>query len=277
VADGGDEPRDDAEGAQASARATSPEPPARYETPTEQRARLREEREHRRRRRFTEAGVALAALVISCAVFLVNGALFFRGSDMAVLEPDTVLFYRDPGPNGSSMWVALPAQMINAASADYGDVVTEASLAIGPKRTERGRFGYLALAEPVMSPNVEKGVADCAQGARCIPATGFFVIERPRTLLDVPGGGSRSANMAFMIEAVNCEGEPGFCSAMVGFDDALSHLRSRPDPMFRMTLRFHFDGAEEVRCRLTRDPIRRKAIFDYLQEKGWAQAACEKD
>ena len=52
---------------------------------------------------------------------------------------------------------------------------------------------------------------------------------------------------------------------------------SRPDPMFRMTLRFHFDGAEEVRCRLTRDPIRRKAIFDYLQEKGWAQAACEKD
>ena len=275
MADGGNTRQEPA--ADASARGeTPPHELPRYETAVEQRARLHEEREHRRRRRITEAGVALAALVISCAVFLVNGALFFRGSEMAVLEPETVLFYRDTGPNAASLWIALPAQMINAASADYGDVVTEADLAIGGRRGERGRFGYQALAEPVMSRDVAKSVADCPEGARCIANTGFYVIERPRTLLDVPGGASRAANLAFMVEAIDCTGEPAFCNSFRNFEDALAHLRSRTDPVLRMRLKFYFDGDEEVRCRLPADGARRQATFDYLQEKGWAQVPCER-
>ena len=248
----------------------------RYETAAERRERLREERRNRRHRRITETGVALAALLISCAVFLVNGALFFRGSEMAVLEPEEVLFYRDAGPNASALWIGLQAQMINAASADYGDVVTEAFVAIGPARTERGRFRYRHVIEPVMSQNVEKALEDCPEGARCIGNTGMYVIERTRALLDVPGGASRAAYLAFWVEEIACDGEPAFCGSFGGFEDALAHLRSRPDPVIRMKLKFHSDGAEEVTCRLPADPERRKVIFDYLEEKGWAQVPCEK-
>jgi hypothetical protein len=189
-----------------------------------------------------------------------------------------VLFYRDKGPNGSSLWIAMPAKMINAASGDYGDVVTEASLAIGPRQHERGRFAYRAIIEPApLANNSEEAVANCPEGARCIANTGFYVVERPRKLLDVPGGSSRSEHLAFMIEAVACESdETAFCSSIRNFDDALAHLRSRQDPVIRMRLRFYFDGEKEVACRLPSDRARLTAIFDYIQEKGWAGVACEK-
>ena len=248
----------------------------RYETAAERRERLHEERRHRRHRRVTEAGVALAALFVSLAVFLVNGALFIRGSEIAVLEPDEVVFYRDAGPNGASLWIALQTQMINAAAADYGDVVVKASAAMGPEEGERGRFPYMGLVEPIMTLNAEKAAADCPQAARCIVNTGFYAIQRPRRLLDVPGGASRSEHLAFMIEDITCEGDPAFCGAFTGFDAALGHLRSRSDAVIRMNLTFHFDGQLEVACRLPSDPVRRAAIFDYVQAKGWAAVPCER-
>lgn len=283
----GDEPHardapDDA--TRASVEAVEDDPPGdpeqpvetvvRYETAQERRERLHEERRHRRHRRITEAGVAMAALFVSLAVFLINGVVYLRGSRIVVLDPEVVVFYRDAGPNGASLWIALQAQMINAAAADYGDVVVKASAAIGPKRGQRGSFPYTTLVEPVMSREVDKAVATCPQGARCIPNTGFYAIERPRRLLDVPGGSSRSEHLGFMIERVVCEGDPSFCTTFTGFDAALEHLRSRPDPVIRMTLTFQFDGEEAVECRLPADPAQRAAIFDYLEEKGWASVKC---
>ena len=249
----------------------------RYETAVERRERLHEERRHRRHRRVTEAGVAMAALFVSLAVFMVNGAMFLRGSDIAVIEPETILFYRDAGPNGATLWIALPAKLINAASADYGDVVTEASVTIGPKRQERGTFRYRAIVEPSMAHDVSKVVETCPQGARCITNTGFYVIERPRKLLDVPGGSSRSEQLAFQVEDMTCDGEPAFCGGFTGFDAGVAHLRSRPDPVIRMDLTFYFDGEEAVTCRLPSDPQLRTAIFDYLEDKGWAQVECQRN
>jgi hypothetical protein len=248
----------------------------RYETAAERRERLHEERRHRRHRRVTEAGVALAALFVSLAVFLVNGALFIRGSEIAVLEPDEIVFYRDAGPNGASLWFAMQTQMINAAAGDYGDVVVNASAAIGPEKGERGRFPYMGLVEPIMTLHAEKAAEDCPEAARCIVNTGFYAIQRPRRLLDVPGGSSRSEHLAFMVEEVTCQGDPAFCASLTGFDAALDHLRSRSDPVIRMNLTFHFDGEQSVVCRLPSDGTRRAAIFDYLQEKGWAAVPCER-
>jgi len=275
VGDGSDKPREaDPEGDPDAPVPPGEQVPARYETPREQQLRLREEREHRRRRRITEAGVALAALFVSLSVFMINGLLYLRGSQVAVLPPESVTLYRDTGPNGSALWVAMQAQMINAAAADYGDVAVSADVAFGPRRQERGRFAYAALVEPTMTNDVEKAVENCPQGARCIANTGFNVIERPRKLLDVPGGTSRSEYLAFLIEGHQCKGEPAYCHAFGGFEDAVEHLRSLQQPVIRLNLEFYFDGKRSVACRLSPDPKVRAAVFDYLVEKGWAAVEC---
>ena len=248
----------------------------RYETAAERKERLHEERRHRRHRRVTEAGVALAALFVSLAVFMVNGAVYLRGSRIVVLDPEEVLFYRTTGPAGASLKIAVPARMINAAAGDYGDVVVAASLAIGPKQAERGSFRHTELVEAAMNQHPERMVENCPQAARCIAGTGHYVIERARKLLDVPGGSSRSEYLGFTIERLECVGDPAFCATFNGFDDAVAHLRAQRQPVvIRLLLKFQFDGRRTVRCTLTQDAAMRTAIFDYLTEKGWASAACE--
>ena len=246
----------------------------RYETAAERQDRLHEERRHRRHRRITEAGVALAALFVSLAVFMINGAMFLRGSEIAVLEPEAVLLYRSSGPSGSTLKIAVPARMINAAAGDYGDVVVDASVAIGPRRGERGRFRHTELVEPARTEDVEQAVANCPQGARCVPNTGHYVIERQPKLLDVPGGSSRSEYLAFSIEDYNCKGDPAFCNTFDGFDSAVSHLRAQPHPVIRLRLDFHFDGKRTIRCELPGSLAKRAAILAYLTEKGWATVEC---
>ena len=294
MANGGDrpeEPEGDAYAADAAEDGRTPDPAVeedppgdpeqpvetvvRYESASERRERLHEERRQRRHRRITEAGVALAALFVSLAVFLVNGAVYLRGSRIVVLDPEEVLFYRSTGPAGSSLKIAVPARMINAAAGDYGDVVVDASVAIGPKQGERGRFRHTELVEASMSQQPERMVENCPQGARCVANTGHYVIERARKLLDVPGGTSRSEYLGFRIERLECVGDPAFCRTFNGFDDAVSHLRAQRQPVIRLLLRYQFDGRRTVRCTLTPDAAMRTAIFDYLTEKGWASAVCE--
>jgi hypothetical protein len=242
-----------------------------------EREKFRQERAHMQRLRITEAGVALAALFVSCTVFLLNGALFMRGSSVSVLEPRTVLFYRDAGPNGASLWIAVQASMINAASPDYGDVIERAWISIGPQVTP-ARFQYDALIEPVpMTRDVEGAVKNCPNGARCIPATGFYVVSRPDQLLDVPGGASLSPYMSFLVENIECEGPEDVCARFQNYETVVRLIRSLPDPFVRITIKMHFDGRKTVHCALPKDPAFRKAIFDYLDEKGWAEVQCQTD
>ena len=249
----------------------------RYETAEERRERLKEERSHRRHRRVTEAGVALAALFVSLAVFMVNGAVYLRGSEIAVLPPEQIWLYREEGPGGATLWVAVPALMINAARADYGDVVVHAHAALGRREQLRqARFAYNALTEPTLTPQVAKSVENCPQGARCLPATGMYVIERPKRLLDVPGGASRSEQLAFQIEPINCEGDRTECARFSGYEASVQYLRAQPRPVISVEFQFHFDGRKRVECELTSDPQALAAIFSYLEEKGWASPACER-
>jgi hypothetical protein len=191
------------------------------------------------------------------------------------MQPDHFLLYRDTGPHGSDLYLAVPVAMINAASADYGDVVTRATVLTHTGQPSAGAFDYEAVVEPVVTPMVERGLENCPQGARCIPATGFYVIERPARLLDVPGGSSRSEYLSFLLTSENCNGSSNYCRQFDGFDAAVQALRLQPDPRIRVHLQFHFDGDHEVQCRLPQASADRDAIFDYLTTKGWAMPACE--
>jgi hypothetical protein len=243
----------------------------------EQRESLRQERARFHRLRISETGVALAALLVSLTVFMLNGALSLRGSQVALLQPKTALLYRDSGPNGSVLWIAVQASMINAARADYGDIVERAWLSLEPQ-VGGAEFPYEAIIEPVtMTRDVETAVKNCPNGARCIPGTGFYVVERPEQLIDLPGGASRSAHMAFAIGGPLCGGDQAACARFMSYTAAVDTLRALPDPVIRMSLKMHFDGEKKVECALSRDPQMRKAIFDYLDEKGWAEVACVED
>ena len=229
----------------------------------------------RRFPRITEAGVALVALLVSGSAFLINGMLYLRGSDLVLLQPDHFLLYRDKGPHGSDLYLAVPTRIVNAAGADFGDVVIRAEAQVFSGRKAPGVFPYEALIEPVIAPNVDTAVANCPHGARCIPATGFYVIERPARLLDIPGGGSRSEYLSFMISRANCSGSTVYCSRFGGFDKGLAVLRAESAPVIRVVVRFQFDGDHAMECRLPPEAAQRAAIFDYLAEKGWALPSCE--
>jgi hypothetical protein len=228
----------------------------------------------KRRFRITEAGVALIALLVSGTSFLINGAFFLRGSEMVILPPENWLLYRDGGPHGADLYLAMPLNVVNAAGADFGDVVVRAEVQIFSGRKAPGVFPYSGLVEPVLTPQVEAGVANCPQGARCIANTGFYVIERPAKLLDVPGGGSRSEFLTFLLSPNNCLGSEQYCASFNQFDNAVAALRREPEPVIRVVVRYQFDGDHTVECRLTKDAQLRGKILDYLQDKGWTMQPC---
>jgi len=231
----------------------------------------------RKRRRFpriTEAGVALVALLVSGTAFLINGWMYVRGSDMVLMQPDNWILYRDTGPYGADLYLAVPVQIVNAAGADFGDVVTRAEVQVSSGRKAPGVFPFSAISEPVPAAQVEEAVANCPQGARCIANTGFYVIERPAKLLDVPGGGSRSDYVTFQLSTNNCLGSTAYCRGFGNFDAAVASLRAEQEPVIRLVVRFQFDGDHSLECRLTPDKKLRSQIFDYLQVKGWARQVC---
>ena len=229
----------------------------------------------RRQRRFriTEAGVALIALLVSGSSFFINGLVYLRGSEMVLLPPDSWVMYRDTGPYGSDLYLSVPVQVMNAAGTDYGDVVVRAEAQVFSGRKAPGVFPISGLIEPVASVDPATAV-DCPQGARCIINTGFYVIERPAKLLDVPGGGSRSEYLNFQLSIANCLGSKAYCDQFQTFETALKALRTEPLPVIRIVVRFQFDGDHTIECRLTPNGRERGQVFDYLHAKGWAMQPC---
>jgi hypothetical protein len=215
----------------------------------------------------------MVALLVSGTAFLINGMIYLRGSDMVLLEPDSWLMYRDAGPYGSDLYLSVPVQIVNAAGVDFGDVVIRAEAQVFSGRKAPGVFPISGLAEPVASV-ADAAAAPCPQGARCIANTGFYVIERPAKLLDVPGGGSRSEYLNFQISTANCLGSRVYCDRFQSFDTALAALRQESQPVIRIVVRFQFDGDHTIECRLTPNGGERRQIFDYLGAKGWTMQPC---
>lgn len=241
--------------------------------PDGERAQLRREREHLRRLRINEAGVALAALLVSVTVIGVNAYNHRRGSQIVVLQPEQVVLYRTTGGSDSNLWLAVQTQMVNTAR-EYGDVVVRASAVVHREDLPEGRFAYSNVVEPIMSPQVDKALQNCPQGARCLPATGFYVIERPKRLLDIPGGSSRTEYLAFQLESFNCKPTGAYCSNFANYAGAMKALRRGGSLEVSVDLQLQFDGTKTLRCVLPDDPGRRTVILDYLDEKGWAQPEC---
>lgn len=241
-------------------------------------------RDKRRRRwRITEAGVALAALMLSGSAFLIGGIQYVRGSDISVLAPEQIYIYRDAGPRSAQAWLAVPISVVNAASPDYGDVVLRVSLGIGPNAQSIVWFQSDAVMSPVPVPDqnpdemrraVARGVERCPDGARCLPELGFYVVQRPRQLLDVPGASSKSEHLSFLLSPDNCTGDPRACAAFESDSSALEFIARLRQPTITVQLEMNSDGHKHVVCRLELSPRAREGLPAYFRRTGWVAPAC---
>ena len=225
---------------------------------------------------ITEAGAASASFLLALTVFSVAGLNALQGSKIVVLSPEQVLFYRDVGARSSVLLVAMPVRMINAAGQDYGDVVVSATAHLGgPDARNPAEFEYQAIVEPVFTANAAEQARACGVGVNCVATDKLLVAERPKRLLDVPGGSSRSEFLSFRLQSHLCSGSPS-CARYSDYRSVMQLLQNAQRLQITVKLRLNSDGEHSMVCVIDDQAVgRRQAWIDYLEEEGWANLPCE--
>jgi hypothetical protein len=208
--------------------------------------------------------IALGALILSLVVALINVYYAVRGPEVVVQPADQVLFYRDGQGEDAILAIAVPTMMINAASAEHGDVMVEATLEPGKGA---GRYRYQTLISPIFTQDTAGAREKCEVGIRCIVFGDLVLVERSDEIIDIPGGSAKSRYLSFHLTPPNCEGPPAVCNRFPDDRRAIAALDGRPLNL-RVELEFHSDGRRVLTC-----PIPR-ADLSYLKDNGWTALAC---
>lgn len=207
--------------------------------------------------------LALSAFAMSLAITLISALTALQGSEIVVLPPDQVLFYRDGEGEAAVLTMAMRLEMINSAST-HGDVMLDATI---QPRPDGPRFRYQSVVRPVFI-DTSTGEQDCDLGSRCLALPGLYLIETVDEIIAMPGASARSTFLSFPAVEWNCEGTPEQCQSYASFNQAVAAMGS--DPLgVTVTVRFHQDGRRAVACRGA------PANTDYLKLAGWIAAPCE--
>lgn len=230
-------------------------------------------RKRRRRIRwFTQESVGAAALVLSLSLAGVNAWQALRGSNIVIaVPPETVILYRDQGPRMAGLSMAVRVPLVNRASADYGDVVTNVHAVIA-HRGERNspRFAYTSVVDPVMTERDARELQrNCEVHVRCVPADGFLATERLQALVDLPGGAARDQHFGFALDSIYCDQAPAACARYNDFDSALAALYSAPFEV-RIDVEFSSDRRRGATCSIRINAAQR----DFLVRRGWVNLPC---
>lgn len=217
--------------------------------------------------------IALCALVLSLIVATINVYYAMRGPEVVVQQLDQVLLFRDGDladdptkPDSAVLTVAVPLMMINAASAEHGDVMTEATLKLAD---EGGRYRYQTLVLPIFTQDAPAAREKCEVGTRCIVFDDLVLVERTDEIVDVPGGSAKSRYLSFPLGPFNCEGPEAACALYPHFREALKALDGKPASL-TLELDFHSDGKRIITCEA---PV---TDLSYLRDNGWTALRCEK-
>lgn len=233
---------------------------------------------------ITEASAASATFLLSLAVFSFAGLNAIQGSRIILLPPEYLTLYRDGVGEAAVLGVVADVSMVNAASQDYGDVATDVRLSLQP-RGEGGsslEFRMDTIADAIPLGRGQEALAQqqgesCPLGSRCVVNSGLVVIQRPKQLLDVPGGGSRTSSLGFLLVDYLCEGAVKVCKEFGAFPRSLEALKARPDFNVRIRMDFHGDGVKRVECRLQLTARQMEQVFDRLENRGWASLQCARN
>jgi hypothetical protein len=199
---------------------------------------------------------AAAGLLLSVTVAAVGFFSYLRGSDVDVVPPTQLLFYK----SGNVLSVAVRLPLVNQA-ADYNDVVTGAEIRLyegGPV------FESSGVVEPVFNdrddPN--ESIRFCQAQRRCHYSKRMAISEAPDDLVIVPGGGATARYYAFQLYCLAT-----VCRGFSSHTNALRTLDRRPLDI-AISLKFHSDGQRRITCRT-------EAIdADYVLNVGWQTVEC---
>lgn len=232
---------------------------------------------------ISEAGAATATFLLSATVFAASGLSALRGPEIKVLPPDHIRLYRDGVGDKAVLSVAVDAKILNEASREYGDVMTASTVSLGTGATAPS-FRLETLVDMVLSPTpraqarawVAEQVRACRVGTRCVPTENLLVIETPAMLLDVPGAGSRSETLGFLLVDYKCAPETAPCRAFRTYEQSVAWLKARERITFTLALHFNNDGEKRIVCRSDRSAAEMDAVYTYLEMTGWADIPCDK-
>jgi hypothetical protein len=118
-------------------------------------------------------------------------------------------------------------------------------------------------------------VRACEVGVRCVATANALIIEREKRLLDIPGAGSRTEKLGFLLQSYQCEGPAVRCAEFDGYRQTLATLKRQGQLRAYVTLHFNRDGEKRLACFGSVDPRKIDAVYTYLEENGWATFACE--
>ncbi len=209
--------------------------------------------------------IALGALILSLVVALINVYYAVRGPEVVVQPADQIILYRDGEGDDAILGIAVPVMMINAASAEHGDVMVEATLKPG---SDGDAYRYQTLILPIFTQDAPAAREKCEVGTRCIVFSDLVLVERTDEIIDVPGGSAKSRYLSFQLTPPACDGPRPLCDRYPDFKAAVARLNGRPLTLV-VQLDFHSDGRRVLTCEVP------KLDLSYLKQEGWTALACK--
>ncbi|MBA4048751.1 MAG: hypothetical protein C0476_09450 [Sphingomonas sp.] len=223
-----------------------------------------QEREAARDAWHTRITIGAAGFFLAVMLAAINAIAALRGSTIVVQPPEQVLLYRDGEGENAVLTMAVRLAMINAANAEQGDVLMEASMTPvvgGPS------FKFTGIVKPVFT-NDPQAASKCDIGARCIALPGLLAIEQGDEIIDVPGGSVRSPYLTYPITDWNCEGDAKACAKFANFDGAVAALGGQPSGI-TVAVRYFSDGKRRINC------AGRAIDQTYIRKTGWMTVRCQ--
>lgn len=212
----------------------------------------------------SKINISVSAFVMSLTMTGISAYYALRGSDLVVIAPKQVILFRDGEGAGSVLSIATRFDVINA-SADYGDVLLDASVRIGK---DGPSFAYSAPVKATFTSRAAEAANGCAIDSRCIPLTGLLVVEQPDEMIDLAGGAARTLTLSFPAAGWNCSSSPNKCAGYETFDKALATMGDRPIDL-DFTIKFNSDGTRRILCGAS-SPDK-----SYLGQAGWISLPCK--
>jgi hypothetical protein len=208
---------------------------------------------------FRKNGIALAALLLSCAIAVTNLIVSLRGPDVKPIYPSQILVYRD-GPNETApLAIAARISLLNA-SADYSDAVTSSSLRLD----DQIDFPTQSWIEPTFTGSTD-GSAACLPQRRCVPLTSLAVSDLPDQVSIVPAGGVFDRYSSYRLW---CQEATAPCARFQTAGSSLAALAGRPLNVV-IRVRLHDEGAVTLRCQTAR-----ALDATYITRHGWQTLDC---
>ncbi|TAD78339.1 MAG: hypothetical protein EAY70_07115, partial [Sphingomonadales bacterium] len=208
--------------------------------------------------------VDAATFFLAFTLAMVSAFDTVRGPVVVVQPPQQLVLYRDGEGDNAVLIVAMRLAMINATSANHGDVVMNASISPlkgGPS------FGFAATVKPVFTDD-ESAASKCDLGARCVPLDGLLVIEREDEIIDIPGGTVRGPYLAYPVADWNCTGDAKVCGEFLDFNSAVAKI-AQSSSDFTVKVTFYSDGERSLNCK------GRAIDLAYITSRGWMTVNCD--